>query len=279
MTRTLESLKCAKQGLASGFRIPMPGFRTKHEMKIRCLPSLCIGIIALIASLSASADTLYLRSGTTIEGVFVGATSREVQFKGSDGVAKRYSVSNIEALEFTEPPPAPPKAAKPGSTVVIPANTTITVRTIDNIDSSQTSPGQRFRAGIDDPVVVGDQVIIPRGANCTVQVVQVQENKEMALKLSDITVRGKSYDVAANYAQLEAQGTSKTKKGVKRGALLGGLGAAIGGIAGGGSGAAIGAVSGVGLGAISATMAKGKTLKVPAETRLIFQLRSSLPLS
>ena len=179
-------------------------------------------------------------------------------------------------MELSEPQPKP---ANPASTVVIPAGTIISVRTIDDIDSAKTSAGQRFRASIDDPVVVGNQVIIPRGANCTVQIAQVQENKELALKLYDVTVGGKTYDVAANYAQLEATGTSKTKKGVRRGALLGGLGAAIGGIAGGGSGAAIGAVSGVGLGAISATMAKGKTLNVPSETRLSFQLRSPLPLS
>jgi hypothetical protein len=236
-----------------------------------------LGIITLLASLGgASADTLYLRNAPSVEGIFMGGTSREVKFKGPDGVIKGYAISNIEALEFSEPPP---KAAKPGSTVVVPAGTTITVRTIDNIDSTQTSPGERFRASIDDPVVVGNQVIIPRGANCTVQVAEVQENKELAIKLYNLTVGGKSYDVAANYAQLEAQGTSKTKKGVRRGALLGGLGAAIGGIAGGGSGAAIGAVSGVGLGAISGAMAKGKTLKVPPETRLTFQLRSPLPLS
>jgi hypothetical protein len=112
-----------------------------------------------------------------------------------------------------------------------------------------------------------------------VQVVKVQENQNLAVKLYDVTVGGKPYDVAANYAQLEAEGTSKTKKGVKRSAAIGGVGAAIGGIAGGGKGAAIGAVSGVGLGAISAAMAQGKTLKVPAETRLIFQLRAPLPLS
>ena len=85
--------------------------------------------------------------------------------------------------------------------------------------------------------------------------------------------------MAANYAQLQAQGSSKTQKGVKRSVLIGGAGAAIGGIAGGGKGAAIGAASGVGLGAISGAMAQGKTLKVPAETRLIFQLRAPLPIS
>ena len=172
-----------------------------------------------------------------------------------------------------------PHAAKAGSTVVVPAGTMLTVRMTDSIDSTKTAPGERFRASIDDPVVVGNQVVIPRGADCTVQVVQVQENKQLAIKLYDVTVKGKPHDVAANYAQLEAQGTSKTKKGVKRGALLGGAGAAIGGIAGGGKGAAIGAVSGVGLGAITAAAAQGKTLKVPAETRLNFELRAPLPIS
>ena len=157
-----------------------------------------VGIVTLLVSLAgASADTLYLRNGPNVEGLFMGASSREIQFKGPDGVTKRYAVSNVQGLEFSEPPPPPPKPAKPRSTVVIPAGTIITVRTIDNIDSTQTSAGQLFRASIDDPVVVGDQVIIPRGANCTVQVVQVQENKEMALKLHNIAAGGKSPYVSA----------------------------------------------------------------------------------
>lgn len=237
-----------------------------------------LGIVTLLASLaSAGADTLYIRNGPKVDGILVGATNRDVKFKGADGVTKTYAISNVEALEFSLPPP--PKPAKPKSSVVIPAGTTINVRTIDNIDSTKASAGQRFRASIDDPVVVGDRVIIPRGADCTVQIAQVSANKEMAIKLYDVTVGGKPYDVATSYAQLEAQGTSKTKKGVRRSAVLGGLGAAIGGIAGGGSAAAIGAVSGVGLGAISGAMAKGKTLQVPAETRLSFQLGAALPLS
>ncbi len=236
-----------------------------------------LGTFILLASLgSATADTLYVRNGPKVEGTFVSATNRDVRFKGSDGLIKTYAVSTIEDLEFSE---ARPTAAKPGSTVVIPAGTMITVRTIDEIDSTKVGPGQKFHASIDDPVVVGDKVIIPRGADCMVQIAQVQENKELAIKLYNVTVRGKSYDVAANYAQLEATGTSKTKKGARRGIALGGLGAAIGGIAGGGTGAAIGAVSGVGLGAVSGAMAKGKSLKVPPETRLNFQLRTALPLS
>jgi hypothetical protein len=236
-----------------------------------------LGMITLLAMAASSrGDTLYLKNGSSVDGTFMGRTSEKVKFKGPDGVTRAYAISDVQGLEFSEPPPKP---ADTGSSIVIPAGTIITVRTIDNIDSTQTSAGTRYRASIDDPVVVGNQVIIPRGADCTIQIAQLQENKELAIKLYDVVVGGRRYDVAANYAQIEAEGTSKTKKGVRRSVLLGGLGAAIGGIAGGGSAAAIGAVSGAGLGAISATMAKGKTLKVPAETRLTFQLRSPLPLS
>jgi hypothetical protein len=235
-----------------------------------------LGLFTLLASLvNASADTLYLRNGPSLEGIYMGGTSREVRFKRPNGVVEVYATSNVEAVEFSVPPPP----AKQASKVVIPAGTTMTVRTIDSIDSTQTSLGTRYQASIDDPVVVGNQVIIPRGANCTIQIAQLAQNKELAIKLYDVTVGGKSYDVASSYAQLEATGTSKTKKGVRRGAVLGGLGAAIGGIAGGGSAAAIGAVSGAGLGAISGAVSKGKTLKVPAETKLIFQLQTPLPLS
>jgi hypothetical protein len=112
-----------------------------------------------------------------------------------------------------------------------------------------------------------------------VQIVEVEENKEMAVKLYDITVGGKAYDVVAGYAELQAEGTSKGKKAARRGLLLGGIGAGVGAIAGGGQGAAIGAAAGAGLGAISGAAAKGKSLMVPPETRLTFQLRSPLGLS
>src|SRR5262245_55652053 len=139
-----------------------------------------LGIVTLLASLvSANADTLYLRNGAKVEGTFLGATGSQVKFKGADGSTQGYAKADVEGLELSEPPPKP---ANPASTLVIPAGTIITVRTIDDIDSTKTSAGQRFRASIDDPVVVGNQVIIPRGADCTVQIAQVQENKELALK-------------------------------------------------------------------------------------------------
>lgn len=176
--------------------------------------------------------------------------------------------------------PDPPQTAEaPASPkVTVPTGTQITVRMIDSIDSAVTGAGQHYRASIDDPVAIGDQVAIPRGANCTVQVVKVQGTNEMALKLHDISIGGRVYDTATDYAQLKAEGSSKKSKAVKRGVGLGALGAGVGALAGGGKGAAIGAAVGGGVGAVSAAAAKGPHLKVPAETRLTFALKSPLPM-
>ena len=129
----------------------------------------------------------------------------------------------------------------------VPSGTVIIVRLIDRIDSTKTGAGERFRASIDDPVILGDRVVIPRNADATVQVVKAEKSNELSIKLYDVTVNGKIIDTVSNYAQVTAPG--KGSKYAKRSVGLGALGAAVGGIAGGGKGAAIGAVSGAGLGA------------------------------
>ena len=234
----------------------------------------------------ADADTLRLKNGSAINGTLLGADTRQVHFMGPDRVPRAISISSISAIEFGSsasavPAPAPqtsPPPAAPASGVTIPDGTAITVRMIDSIDSKTTGPGERFRCSIDDPIVVQNRVVVSRGADCTVQITQVEGGKELGLKLYDITLNGRAYDAVTNYAQLKAEGASKGRKAARRAALLGGIGAGIGALADGGKGAAIGATAGAGLGAISGAAAKGKHLKVPAETRLNFVLRAPLPL-
>src|SRR5262245_12268789 len=168
-----------------------------------------------------------------------------------------------------------------GASVVVPAGTEITVALIDGINTDYTGAGERFRATIDDPVVVDNQVVIPRGAAATVQVVQVQHagsikgSESVSIRLYDITVKGKRDEVASDYAKVSGQG--KGEKTAKRSVGLGVAGALVGAVAGGGKGAAIGATVGATSGlAISA--AKGSKLQVPPESRLAFVLRSPLPM-
>ncbi len=89
------------------------------------------------------------------------------------------------------PPPAPaaPPQAKAG--VVVPAGNADLRSNDRQHQRHTTASSQRYRASIEDPIAVGDRVIIPKGANCTVQVVQVEGGKELDLKLYEVQVAGK----------------------------------------------------------------------------------------
>jgi hypothetical protein len=247
-------------------------------------PMRTIRLMILLAGLAAvsvlQADVLKLKSGA-VQGMLVSANSREIVFMGVDGHSKSYELSSVAGIDFAPlpPPPAPKPAPASAAILTIPAGTQITVRTIDAIDGKTAKAGARYRASIDDPVAVGSQAAIPRGASATLEVVSLQSGQGMALRLRDINVGGKLYSTSTEYANVEAKGTSKARKAVRRGVGLGALGAGIGALAGGESGAAIGAAVAGGVGVISAAGAKGKQLNVPSESRLIFALKAPLPMN
>ena len=92
---------------------------------------------------------------------------------------------------------------------------------------------------------------------------------KITLKLNTITFGGMVYEVTTAYVESKGKGEGKkTARKVGGGA---GLGAIVGGIAGGGEGAAIGAVVG-GVGGAAVASGGEEHLKLPAETRLQFQL-------
>ena len=222
--------------------------------------NLLLGVI-LIAAGAANADVLKLKHGGGRQGLIISADSQEIVFMSVDGTQKAYPISAVSGIDFAPlpPPPAPAPPLPPAGVVTIPTGTQITVRTIDAIDGKTAQPGARYRASIDDPVAVGSQSVIPRGTACTLEVVTLKEGDGMALRLREINIAGKAYSTSTAYADIAAEGTSKTKKAVRRGIGLGALGA--------------------GIGAISAAGAKGKQINLPSETRLIFSLQAPLPMN
>jgi outer membrane lipoprotein SlyB len=244
-------------------------------------------VVLFFFTMAAQADTLVLRTGKVLHGTLVGANARQIDFLTDAGKTEQIAITSIDRISFSAPSapkpaatskPAPaPAPAKPS--VTIPAGTTIRVRTIDPIDVDTTQAGAKFRGSIDDPIMIGGSVVIPRGADLTLQVSKVQQSGKMKgsdlieLKVNRIVVNGSPYPVVTTFQQVKggSEGKSSTKK-VVGGA---GLGAIIGGIAGGGKGAAIGAAVGtVGGAAVSAS--GQQHLKVPAETRMEFRLESDL---
>ncbi len=172
------------------------------------------------------------------------------------------------------PPPVPPRV------VTVPSGTVLAVRLIDPIDTERSRAGDTFRATLSQPVMVGDEVVIPADADVEGQIVQsasaghFKGQSQLALTLTRLRVHGKSYALQTN--QYERQGSSRGKRTAATVGGGAGLGAIIGAIAGGGKGAAIGAAVGAGAGTGVQAATKGQQIKLPSETVLNFRLEGPL---
>ncbi|MEO8594937.1 MAG: hypothetical protein ABI759_16575 [Candidatus Solibacter sp.] len=241
-----------------------------------------LNILALaLAALPVHADTLVMRDGKEINGTLLGATARQVEFLPDTGKAIKMPLDKVASIDLSEPAavappaPAPPPPAAARKAVTVPAGTAIRVRTIDNIDVDKTQAGAKFRGATDDPIMLGGDVIVPRGADVVLVAAKVQQGGKMKgsdlieLKVTAIKVGARSYPVVTTVTETKTSGEGKkTTKKVLGGA---GLGAIVGGIAGGGKGAGIGALVG-GVGGTIVAASGQPHLKIPAETRIEFQL-------
>ena len=245
-------------------------------------------VMVIAAGATLDADRVRLRSGKIVTGMFIGADSKTVRLLLDNGQVSEIPVEQAVAVEFDartppapKPKPAPaPAAAAPARTMVlVPAKTAINVRITQAIDVDASQTGQTFKAIVDDPIMLDGSIVIPRGATAVLQAAKVQQSGKakgsdaITLKLNSVAFGGMSYDVAAAYVETKSGGEGK-KAGRKIGGGAG-LGAIVGGIAGGGEGAAIGAVVGGVGGAIVASGGEAH-LKLPAETRLQFQLTAGV---
>ena len=243
------------------------------------------GTIAAIVALSAVpvwADTVRLRSGQTVQGELLSADSKVVRILLDNGTVTEFPVDTVGAVEFTPrkatpaPPPNPSKAPRP---VTLPTGTMLNVSLTEAIDVDATKAGMTFKALLDDPVMLDGRVIIPRNTAVALQAVTVQQAgaakgaDKITLKANSFSFGGRKYDIVTSY--VEQKGAGEGKKTTRKVAGGAGLGAIIGGIAGGGSGAAIGAAVGGATGAVVASQGT-EHLKLPAETRLQFQLTAAV---
>jgi hypothetical protein len=271
-------------------------------------------LICLCALAAASADTLSLRSGRTIQGSYLGGSSRQVRMAVGDDV-QSFDVSDVASIQFEggqpaasaapaapaqppQPVPAPaaapapapaapeapaPPAAPSYAAREIPSGANITIRMIDDVDSRNARPGQTFKASVDEPVVVDGATVVPRGADVVTRLVEMKDPSKLSgggqltLDLASITVDGRPVDVSTTEG-VTTTGESRKGESAK---VIGGtaaLGAIIGAIAGGGKGAAIGGISGAGAGTAVQVLTQGTRVRVPSETRLTFTLQRAVRL-
>jgi outer membrane lipoprotein SlyB len=194
------------------------------------------------------------------------------------------SVKSSAPVEKTTPA-APAEKALPS--MELPAGTRISIRTDVAIDSATAREGETFPGEVTTDVEdAAGSVVIPARSSAEVVIKsasaggRIRGASDLVLDLKSIKIGGRQYS-------LETTDVSKVgKAGVganKRTATYTGggaaLGAIIGAIAGGGKGAALGAASGAGAGALTQILTKGKSIRIPAESILTFELERPLRIS
>lgn len=165
---------------------------------------------------------------------------------------------------------------------MVPAGTTLTIRTGQTLGSKITQTGAVFHGSTMSPVRIGGEVVIPAGSEVVGIVKEAKKAGRikgaavLSLALESVTVNGHTYNIETGSVS-----QTSTGKGKRSAAVIGGgtgLGAIIGGIAGGGKGAAIGALAGAGAGTVGAATTGNRDIELPAESALSFKLAQPLTL-
>jgi len=277
-----------------------------------------LAILALLPPFLSAAQ-LTLRDGTVVYGQFISGTSQNIIFQDDNGVRRRFDLNQIQGIRFDnvtttagryndqsgnnvrrDPEPRDNtyydqrtsayngnnnnNTANRADWATLPAGTSISVRTDQDINSQNASESATFPASIMQDILDGTgNVVIPRGSPATLVVRRVTEggtlsNGNFVLDLDSVRVNGHRYVVNTQDIQQGDQGIGKNKRTaeyVGGGAVLGTL---LGAIAGGGKGAAIGAIAGAAAGGGAQVLTKGHEIRVPAETVLNFRLDAPLHL-
>jgi hypothetical protein len=273
----------------------------------------------LLGPTAGRADQIVLKNGQEYSGKFVRGDAGVVEFRIL-GRIESFKTAEVDRIVFKEPElqPAPSRApvtepapaanaqpaaqpvppvsvprseparetkswAAPGMSVTYPVGTSLTVRTTSEIDTDRNRVGDTFTATLEEPLLMGSQMVVPRGAEVKGRITESKESgriagkSELALELTEITAGGKSYTVrTGEYSEVGSSRGNRTAKTAGGGAALGAI---IGAIAGGGKGAAIGAATGAAAGTGVQLLTKGETLKVPVETALEFRLQAPVTIA
>jgi hypothetical protein len=165
--------------------------------------------------------------------------------------------------------------------VSLPAGTAVRVRLVEAVDTDNDHSGDVFTATLDSPLVIGKDVVVPRGARFQGRVTssdpsgRLKGRAYLALTLDSFDLNGQKYVLRTNTVERVSDPHKK-----RNWMLIGGgsgVGAAIGAIAGGGKGAAIGAAAGAGAGTAGAAATGKMQVRLPAETPLTFSLSKPVP--
>ncbi|HEY3455614.1 MAG TPA: hypothetical protein VGK64_13495 [Bryobacteraceae bacterium] len=166
--------------------------------------------------------------------------------------------------------PAPAAVPPAPHVVTLQSGTNLNVRLAETVSTDRKYAGDTFLATLETPLVIDGFIIADKGSKVLGKIAGAQKTL-MQLTVTEInTTDGQRVPVETSVFERRAE----AKHGQDAAKIGGGaaLGAIIGAIAGGGKGAAIGAGAGAGAGTGAVLLGRNKSISLPAETQLTFQL-------
>ena len=232
--------------------------------------------ILLLAACSRSGNVPAAPAVVAVNPEPVAARPQPVGYANAASEAAPAAPAQVDAFA----PPAQGTANRAVGGVVIPSGTAVHVRIDQTVDTRNNRPGDVVHATLTQPVMVGGRTMIPTGTRFTGHVTtsdssgRLQGRAHIGVTLDSFYMNGHQYRLSTTSAD---RASDKHKK---RNALLigggGGLGAALGAIAGGGTGALIGAGAGAAAGTAGAAATGKMHVTIPAETILLFTTRGPI---
>jgi hypothetical protein len=187
-------------------------------------------ILISLALTYVHADTLKLKDGTELEGVYVGGTRLRIQFEVQNKI-QHIPISNIMGLSFenSERNPAPispelPVVKRPTSPqrptqmtlkngypgLTLPAQTALNVNLAQMLHTADQKRGNRFTVTLADDIRQNKRIILPQNTKIYGRITRIQSIKsdtsQIAMELSTVNINNHLYTLTTNRIELICDG-------------------------------------------------------------------------
>jgi hypothetical protein len=258
--------------------------RIRMKRKTKEIVFMSLALLAIASFLSA--DTLTLKDGTVLQGIFKGGDAGMVLFE-VEGELHSIPLSDITTITFSPRAEAAAEGAAgqtPTGAVTVPVGARVLVKLTQPVSTASHKKGASVTGVLATGLAVNGQVVVPPGTKIHGKVLESRGGRvvggmKLVMTFTDLEINAQLVPIATDQIGAEA-GRGGTLKKVGAGALIG---AAIGGSSGPGrygkdrsSGAATGAAVG---GAIAILSSRKNHIQIPADYQVEVSLTQALILN
>lgn len=180
-------------------------------------------LLILVGAVTLLGDQLVLKSGAVLKGSYLGGDTRSVRFAVGDQV-KTFQTSDIRSIGFgdaqdgvsTSPDGSDHRSLLnqqvESRVFVLAASTNIIVNTEEALIPAKNKT--IYRATVDSPIYVGQQLVIPKGTPCELATVPKPPQYmpwDLVLRLESITINGRRFSVDSDQYAIKTKFKSNVK--------------------------------------------------------------------